>query len=601
MTAKIKYSTNSDNASDEKTKESVEMLKKMSIVSDDSHLYKKPTVLIVSLIRNKAHTLPLFLTYLEEQQYPKDRISLWLITDHNEDNSREILEVWLTKVKNFYHSINYQHDDSEKIRKGESNLTHWPEERFKDLIKMKEQALEYARQSWADYVFFLDADVFLTTANILDTLITLNKPIVAPMLVSEGLYSNFWCGMSSDYYYRRTENYKKIRQYDLLGEHKVPMVHSAVLVDLKRISSDFLTFNATTLNHFYTNKHFDGPIDDIIIFAIAANFSNTEMFISNSRFYGFILVPLDQEDKIEKDFQQLVNAKVSIINHYDEIHILPELQKFAIYPELSKLSFSEIFMINLKRRTERKLRMEMTLRELGIDYTYFEAIDGKKITSETLVERGIKFMPEYEDPYHKRPMKMGEVGCFLSHYTIWQRMIDNNLNEVLVLEDDIKFEPYFRESAIELMKEARKIGGYDLIYFGRKRLQDKEEFIEQSNNFVKVSYTYWTLGYVLTLQGAKKLLAAEPLKRLLPVDEFLPIMFDQHPNDTWKMNYNNRNLVAWSVNPLLLFPTHYTGEEGYISDTEDSKQLERDISEDQAIQNVKENILHHRHHDSSEF
>jgi hypothetical protein len=39
---------------------------------------------------------------------------------------------------------------------------------------------------------FLDADVFLTTTNTLDTLIGLNKPIVAPMLVSEGLYSNFW-------------------------------------------------------------------------------------------------------------------------------------------------------------------------------------------------------------------------------------------------------------------------------------------------------------------------------------------------------------------------------------------------------------------------
>jgi collagen beta-1,O-galactosyltransferase len=407
--------------------------------------------------------------------------------------------------------------------------------------------------------------------------------------------------MSSDYYYRRTANYKKIRHYDLLGEHHVPMVHSAVLVDLKRISSDMLTFNATKLNSLHDDKTFDGPIDDIIIFAIAANFSNTEMFISNSRFYGFVLVPLDQEDSIQKDHLQLINAKNSIINHYDEVHIIPELQRFAIYPELSRLSFSEVFMINLKRRPERRVKMEMTLRELGIDYTYREAVDGKKLSIEILAEKGIKLMPEYEDPYHKRPMKMGEVGCFLSHYAIWQRMVEKDLQEVLVLEDDIKFEPYFREAATELMKEARTIGGFDLIYFGRKRLQDKEEFIEQSSNFVKVSYTYWTLGYVLTLTGAKKLLAAEPLTRLLPVDEFLPIMFDQHPNDTWKMNYGNRNLVAWSVNPLLLFPTHYTGEEGYISDTEDSKPLERDESEDQSLQNVKENILHHRHHDSSEF
>ena len=34
---------------------------------------------------------------------------------------------------------------------------------------------------------------------------------------------------------------------------------------------------------------------------------------------------------------------------------------------------------------------------------------------------------------------------------------------------------------------------------------------------------------MLSGRGARKLLAAEPLKNLLPVDEFLPIMFDKHP------------------------------------------------------------------------
>ncbi len=65
-------------------------------------------------------------------------------------------------------------------------------------------------------------------------------------------------------------------------------------------------------------------------------------------------------------------------------------------------------------------------------------------------------------------------------------------------------------------------------------------------------------------------LDAKPLKRLLPVDEFLPIMFDRHLNSTWKNTFEVRNLEAWSAAPLLLFPTYYTGEEGYISDTEDS-------------------------------
>lgn len=108
-------------------------------------------------------------------------------------------------------------------------------------------------------------------------------------------------------------------------------------------------------------------------------------------------------------------------------------------------------------------------------------------------------------------------------------------------------------------------------YFGRKRLQEEEEpLIPGLQYLVEAGYSYWTLGYVLSLQGAQKLLDAKPLRRLLPVDEYLPIMFDRHPQEVWKSYFTKRNLIGLSARPLLLFPTHYTGEEGYISDTEDS-------------------------------
>lgn len=34
--------------------------------------------------------------------------------------------------------------------------------------------------------------------------------------------------------------------------------------------------------------------------------------------------------------------------------------------------------------------------------------------------------------------------------------------------------------------------------------------------------------------------------------------------------FEERNLKAFSAEPLLVFPTHYTGDAGYISDTETS-------------------------------
>lgn len=67
-------------------------------------------------------------------------------------------------------------------------------------------------------------------------------------------------------------------------------------------------------------------------------------------------------------------------------------------------------------------------------------------------------------------------------------------------------------------------------YLGRKQVNPEEEVaVEGLPGLVVAGYSYWTLAYTLSLAGARKLLASRPLQRMLPVDEFLPIMFDQHP------------------------------------------------------------------------
>ena len=72
-------------------------------------------------------------------------------------------------------------------------------------------------------------------------------------------------------------------------------------------------------------------------------------------------------------------------------------------------------------------------------------------------------------------------------------------------------------------------------YFGRKRLQENDEiWVPGTKYLVEAGYSYWTLGYVLSLSGTRKLLDADPLSRLLPVDEYLPILFNKHPQVSCK-------------------------------------------------------------------
>lgn len=77
-------------------------------------------------------------------------------------------------------------------------------------------------------------------------------------------------------------------------------------------------------------------------------------------------------------------------------------------------------------------------------------------------------MPEYRDPYHGRNMTLGEIGCFLSHFELWKMQIEAGHDRVLVLEDDVQFEPFFRRRVDQLLQELDSLGddAWDLVYFG---------------------------------------------------------------------------------------------------------------------------------------
>lgn len=197
------------------------------------------------------------------------------------------------------------------------------------------------------------------------------------MLLSDGLYSNFWGGVDEEYYYKRTDEYQEILEYKKVGEFPVPMIHSAVLVDLSLKNSDLLTFDPVKLSK-NQNRNFTGAVDDMIVFGLSANNSKLQMYISNSKLFGYISVPLGPENHYIKDWYQMINIKTNIIN-YAQVGLLldSKLAKYVKYPEMDSLTLNKIFMINLDRRTDRKEKMEKNFFEIGLKVERIPAVDGK--------------------------------------------------------------------------------------------------------------------------------------------------------------------------------------------------------------------------------
>ena len=67
-------------------------------------------------------------------------------------------------------------------------------------------------------------------------------------------------------------------------------------------------------------------------------------------------------------------------------------------------------------------------------------------------------------------------------------------------------------------------------YVGRKVLNwETEKLLPGVTKLVRPGYSYWTLGYLISLRGAKKLIGQQLFRKMLPVDEYLPILFNVHP------------------------------------------------------------------------
>lgn len=87
--------------------------------------------------------------------------------------------------------------------------------------------------------------------------------------------------------------------------------------------------------------------------------------------------------------------------------------------------FPDIFLINLDRDTKRLEIVDKKLTDLSITYKRIQAYDGQIL----------KFM---ENSNYGGQFLSGYIGCSLSHFHCLQLAKDLNLDNVLILEDDIK-------------------------------------------------------------------------------------------------------------------------------------------------------------------
>ena len=169
-------------------------------------------------------------------------------------------------------------------------------------------------------------------------------------------------------------------------------------------------------------------------------------------------------------------------------------------------------------------------------------IDGSQLTKHHMGLMGIQVYDDWnlnnggvivedtENRFWHRDVTMGEVGCALSHISIWEDAYRNQYDNILVYEDDIVFRDTMDWNQLDKVKTMN----YDLFYLGRL-IQDGFDNVVDTpidNMICKPHYSYQTHGYMLSKNGIKKLVHNHlPTYKsmLFPVDELLPSLYCRTP------------------------------------------------------------------------
>jgi len=117
-----------------------------------------------------------------------------------------------------------------------------------------------------------------------------------------------------------------------------------------------------------------------------------------------------------------------------------------------------IYVINLSTSINRKRCMEEQLSKLNLEFTFVDAVDGRKLDKLYIDKH---YSSCETNKLHGRELTGGELGCSLSHISIYKRMIADGSDYAVVLEDDIYIGSSFREF-IDLLPQLQS-DGWEMI------------------------------------------------------------------------------------------------------------------------------------------
>jgi glycosyl transferase family 25 len=210
---------------------------------------------------------------------------------------------------------------------------------------------------------------------------------------------------------------------------------------------------------------------------------------------------------------------------------------------MNRKAYPPIWIVNLARSAERRAYITAHAQNLGLPFEIVTAVDGRELSARELAEA---YSAERAVAAIGRVLAPGEIGCALSHLRLYQRMMDENIEVALILEDDAVIHPdtlailtrwqeFPSDWELLLLQHSCDIGG-PLSWWHCQSLTPAYRI----GRFARP--TYGTVGYLIRQGAARKILA-----RAYPVHA---------PSDHWTGGLLETGIRLYGLEPPCITHRH---------------------------------------------
>lgn len=222
-------------------------------------------------------------------------------------------------------------------------------------------------------------------------------------------------------------------------------------------------------------------------------------------------------------------------------------------PPLPLADNFQTYVINMRKNNDRMKHFDMQYNRsdlAGVPYTRIEAVNGYELDPDVVKQHvspkvwlGLNELIKNKTRLGEGQLTHGMIGCYLSHYSIYEEMVRDGLEYAIIFEDDAKIHPQIYRRLVKSIveEEGRFPADWDVILLGHWC-----KMCEAKNLELGRARYFWGLhGYMVSQRGAQKLLQYREPEITMQIDHYMSYL-------------SQKNLLnVWAIHPSYVMPENF--------------------------------------------